>query len=110
MIKTRGLENLTNMDFKLRVWHCPQVTSGDIFYVYISDIQEAWGVLNVLLDYDLFQLHHSIKPGYCNMNGLEIWEETEECWVKWRNEDGMGIREYYDWLKEEKESENYDNH
>lgn len=70
----------------LRVWHIPQVP-GKPFHVAVDTPQEAQRVLNVLAQYDLFQLMNQIKPDYCNAAGLEVYEadsgEGEPGWCEW---------------------------
>lgn len=62
-------------------------------------------MINALADYDLFQFEKNIKLDYCNMNGLEMWDEslTEEDmrdmelsdkWVEWYDDEHEDIREY----------------
>lgn len=82
---------------KLRVWHIPQVP-GKAFYVHVSTVDEAVLVMNALANYDLFQYDHNIKGDYCNMSGLEMYDESlteedlvdmelEDKWVEWYFED-----------------------
>lgn len=78
---------------KLRVWHIPQIPSK-AFHVPVSCPEEAIKILNVLADYDLFQLENNIKPDYSSAQGLEEWDETEQDWIEWNSEDGLEIREY----------------
>lgn len=81
------------METKLRVWHVPQIPCKS-FYVPVSSPDEAIKILNVLADYDLFQLDNNIKPDYSSAQGLEEWDETEQEWIEWTSEDGLEIREY----------------
>lgn len=67
---------------KLRVWHIPQVP-GKPFYVYTDDIREAKKIMDILAAYDLFQLENRIKPDFANMNGVQIWDETDQEWIGW---------------------------
>lgn len=78
---------------KLRVWHIPQVPMNP-FYVPVETPEEAIKILDVLADYDLFQLEHNIKPDYCSTQGLQEWDEEEQDWLEWNTEDGLEIREY----------------
>ncbi|BBK09199.1 superinfection exclusion protein [Klebsiella phage 05F01] len=82
---------------KLRVWHIPQVL-GKAFHVYVNTVDEAVLVMNALADYDLFQYDNNIKGDYCNVSGLEMYDEslTEEDlvdmdlkdkWIEWYLED-----------------------
>lgn len=80
---------------KLRVWHIPQVPMKP-FYVPVETPEEAIKILDVLADYDLFQLEHNIKPDYCSIQGLQEWDEEEQDWLEWSTEDGVEIREYAD--------------
>lgn len=67
---------------KLRVWHIPQVP-GKPFYVYTDDIREAKKIMDILATYDLFQLENRIKPDFTNVNGVQMWDETEQEWIDW---------------------------
>ena len=82
---------------KLRVWWIPQVP-GKPFYVAVDTVAEGVKLTNILAMYDLFQFNNRIKPDYCNMGGLHVFEDSEAEWVDWYSEDG----EYDDpeeWLK-----------
>lgn len=67
---------------KLRVWHIPQVP-GKPFYVYTDDIREAKKIMDILASYDLFQLENRIKPDFTNVNGVQMWDKTEQEWIDW---------------------------
>lgn len=69
-------------DQQLRVWHIPQIP-GKAFYVEVSSVQEGVNVMDILANYDLFQLKHNIKPDYANAQGLEVFEVEENDWVDW---------------------------
>lgn len=81
------------METKLRVWHIPQIPCRP-FYVPVSTPEEAIKILDVLANYDLFQLENNIKPDYSNAQGLEEWIEAEQDWLEWNSEDGLEIKEY----------------
>ncbi|MBF5007623.1 hypothetical protein [Diaphorobacter caeni] len=74
----------------LRVWHIPQIP-GKPFHVAVDTPREAKKLLSVLADYDLFQLEHNIKPDYCNVGGLEVYEQ----------DDGEGAPGWCEWFDEE---------
>lgn len=83
---------------KLRVWHVPQVPMK-AFYIEASSIDEAWKILNVLWNYDLFQYENNVKPDYCNMSGLEYFDEGENQWYEWEDDDGRNIKEHFENLE-----------
>lgn len=67
---------------KLRIWWIPQIPL-EAFKVEVKDLTEAKKILNVLTDYDEFQLEKNIKPDYSNTGGVEFfdgqeWSEFEE--------------------------------
>ena len=88
-------------NIKLRVWHISQVPTKP-FHVEVASVEEAWKILNVLWDYDIFQYENNVKHDYTNASGLEYWDEEEQDWLEWRDEEtDYEIREYF----ENKESE-----
>jgi hypothetical protein len=81
------------MEYKngdLRIWWIPQVPM-EAFYVYIQSLVEAKKILTVLADYDMFQYNNNVKPDYCNVGGLQIYEKEEGEWLDWESEDGESI-------------------
>jgi hypothetical protein len=79
------------MTKKLQVWWCPQVPMK-AFIVDVATVEEGAKVMEVLANYDLFQLKNKIKPDYCNAGGLQQWEEDR---------DGEGTPGWLDWYDEE---------
>jgi hypothetical protein len=73
---------------QLRVYHIPQVPMKP-FRVYVKTIQEAKLIMDTLAYYDLFQLEHKIKPDFCNVSGLEVYES--DGWGDWYDEEGQDI-------------------
>lgn len=84
---------------KLRVWHIPQVPMK-AFRVEVSNIDEAWKILNTLWDYDLFQYENRVKPDYCNASGLEYFDEEENAWYEWRDDGGYDIKRHFESMKD----------
>lgn len=89
---------------KLRVWWIPQVPMK-AFHVDVETVQEGAKILNVLADYDQFQLDNNIKPDYCNSGGLMMLDPDDKedgpfgSWVDWHDE-ATGIddlHEYAEW-------------
>jgi hypothetical protein len=73
----------------LRVWHIPQVPMK-AFYVPVANLVEAKLILDTLSHYDDFQLKNKIKPDYCNVNGLQMYDPdyiennvTDSGWTDW---------------------------
>jgi len=71
---------------KLRVWWIPQVPMKP-FRVPVESVREGVKLMNVLADYDLFQFRNNIKPDYCNVGGLEMYDEEEKSWMDWYDEE-----------------------
>ena len=69
----------------LRVWWVPQVPMK-AFYVSVPDLRTARLMLDTLARYDLFQFENNIKPDYCNIGGLMVWDGT--AWIDWHDIDG----------------------
>jgi hypothetical protein len=74
----------------LKVWWIPQVPMKS-FDVTVASVEEGAKILEVLANYDLFQLENNIKPDYCNAGGLAEWTE----------DDGEGKPGWVDWYDEE---------
>lgn len=96
---------------KFRVWHIPQIPMKS-FNVEVESVEEGVRLMDTLANYDAFQYENNIKPDYCNMNGLQMWDEslTEEDmrdmdlsdkWVDWYNDDYDDPRDYIESLNEE---------
>lgn len=70
----------------LQVWWIPQVPM-EPFTVDVNSVVEGAKLLDVLANYDLFQLKHRIKPDYCNAGGLRRWcadnGDGEPGWEDW---------------------------
>lgn len=96
---------------KFRVWHIPQIPMKS-FFVEVKSVEEGVRMMNALADYDAFQYENNIKPDYCNVNGLQMWDEslTEEemqdmelsdKWVDWYNDEFDDPRDYVESLNNE---------
>lgn len=64
----------------LRVWHIPQVP-GEAFHVPVTSPTDAIRVMTILAEYDAFQFTQHVKPDYCNVAGLEVWDGDN--WTEW---------------------------
>jgi hypothetical protein len=83
----------------LQVWWIPQIP-GKSFLVDVKDISEAVKLLDVLAQYDLWQLEHNIKPDYCNAGGLNRYSDDI---------DGEGTPGWESWYDEESGEDNPEN-
>lgn len=72
----------------LKVWWIPQVP-GKPFEVPVATIDEAKKLLDVLAKYDDFQFANRIKPDYCNVGGLVVFEDG--AWLDWTDADGNDV-------------------
>lgn len=76
---------------KFRVWWIPQIP-GEPFHVEVSSVEEGVKIMDVLAQYDLFQLAQNIKPDYSNTGGLEVFDADDRTdgndgsWVDWFDE------------------------
>ena len=83
---------------RLRVWWIPQVP-GKPFLVPVDTLVEGKRLLNVLANYDLFQLENNIKPDYSNVGGLSVFDPYDKedgpdgSWLDWEDSDGNSIDE-----------------
>jgi len=90
------------MEKKLRVVHNCQVGALDkLFYVDVNSPEEAWKIMNILWDYDIYQFENQIKPDYCNVTTLEEFDEETNEWFDWYDEEGLDIREHFEALEDE---------
>ena len=67
----------------LRIWWIPQVGMDTTFYVSVETREQGEWLQDVLTDYDEFQFENKVKPDYCNVGGMQIfedgrWQEIEE--------------------------------
>jgi len=67
----------------LKVWWVPQAPMRSFEVPVFSPEQGAF-LLNVLAEYDAFQLLNNVKPDYCNSGGLMVFEGGE--WCDWQGE------------------------
>ena len=87
---------------KLRVWWIPQVGINETFYVPVNTPEEGKKLLDTLAAYDAFQLQNKVKPDYCNIGGLQIFDDEDGEWYDWNIETDDY---YYDDLDEYCESD-----
>lgn len=94
---------------KFRVWHIPQVPMK-AFFVEVSSVEEGVKMMDALANYDAFQYENNIKPDYCNVNGLHMWDDQltdddvkemglDDKWVDWYNDEFDDPREYLESLQ-----------
>lgn len=72
----------------LRIWWIPQIPMKQFSYK-VESLKEAKLILDMLAEYDLFQFEHNIKLDYCNVGGLQIFEDGE--WIDWYDDNGNSI-------------------
>ena len=83
-----------NQNQKLRIIHIPQIgLNGKMFTFPVSSIEEAKKMILLIDVYDIYQYEKHIKPDFCNMTDLEVWNEAENEWETWYDEDGNTIGE-----------------
>ena len=66
----------------LKVWWIPQVPM-ESFEIPVSDANQGAFLLRVLSEYDAFQYLQKVKPDYCNVGGLQVFEDGE--WCDWQD-------------------------
>lgn len=84
----------------LRVYWIPQVPMTG-YIVPVDSVTEAVKIMDVLANYDLFQLKHNVKPDYCNMGMLQMYDAEEAEWLDWNLEFDVTIRgvRYTEWFE-----------
>lgn len=98
---------------KLRVWWNPQVGIENAFYIPVKDEVEAKKVMDMLGTYDAFLLENGIREDYCNVCGLEMYDEESGDWEDWHFEteddyfddvdeyvESLGLEEIEDFVNE----------
>jgi len=81
-------------DQKLRVWWIPRIPMK-AFYVNVKSIEEAFLITETLAAYDKFQFDNNVKGDYCNVGGLQYWDDDENKWLDWHDEEeGLEYDEY----------------
>lgn len=90
---------------KLRVWWIPQVGIEKTFYIPVNSPEEGKRIIDILAAYDAFQYQNRVKPDYCNVGGLQIFDESEGEWNDWYLETDD---DYFDDLDEYCESDSCD--
>ena len=87
---------------KLRISHFPQVPCNP-YRVEVENLKEAKKIMNILAEYDYFQLENNIKPDYSNVTVLEMYDEENKDWVDWEDEEtGIDdLDEYIEFISEE---------
>jgi hypothetical protein len=90
----------------LKVWWIPQVPMKAFEYP-VNSVQEGFILLDALGMYDDFQFKNNIKPDYCNVGGLSVFDEGDveevdgihyDGWSDWCSDMGDDINFY---LREE---------
>lgn len=66
----------------LRVWWIPQIPMKAFTTPVESVAQGVW-LCDVLAAYDTFQHENNVKPDYCNVGGVERYEEDGDGGFDW---------------------------
>lgn len=67
--------------YNWRVWWIPQVGSGITpFFIECPTPEFALRTIEVLAEYDLYQLRENVKPDYSNAGGIQRWEDQTGEW------------------------------
>lgn len=93
---TSNRQPVIPMRRQYRVWWISQVPMKP-FYVPVYSPLEGRKILDVLAEYDLFQLQNNIKPDFSNAGGLEVFDlDNKEdgpdgSWLEWADSEGNDI-------------------
>lgn len=77
----KRLEQLRYAAMRFRVYHIPQVPMKAI-RIQCNSLATAMGLVDTLAQYDLFQLHHRVKPDFCNASGIEYYDHADKEWYE----------------------------
>ena len=83
MSKNETVNRIFESERKLRVWWIPQIGIEKSFYIQVNNPIEARKIMDVLGAYDKFQLELNLKGDYCNIGGLQMYDEEECEWIDW---------------------------
>jgi hypothetical protein len=89
---TNRLDNPQHKD--LKVWHIPQIPLRDgvkPFEVPVRSVVEGKFLMDVLSQYDMYQLATNIKPDFSNACGLMIYDAGEGEWNDWYDDEGNDL-------------------
>lgn len=94
------METTKNKQGDLKVCWFPQVPCK-AFEVPVVSVTEGVKLMDVLANYDAFQLENNIKPDYANTGELTIFEEDDNEFLNWYIEFDVTIKgqrysEYFD--------------
>lgn len=97
---------------KMRVWWIPQIgASNEAFHIPVQSVEEGKKIMDILSVYDAYQLQNRIKPDYCNMGGLEIYNPETGDYEGWyfETEDNYfdNVDEYLSTTDKAKEIDNF---
>lgn len=70
----------------VRVWWIPQVPM-DSFEVLVESVEQGRWLCDILARYDAFQYDHHVKPDYCNIGGVQIYEVIDNGLGDWYDVD-----------------------
>jgi hypothetical protein len=76
------------------------------FNVDVDSVAEGVKIMDVLAQYDLFQLENNIKPDYSNAGGLNMFDPDDKedgpdgSWVSWYDEK-TGEDDPHTWLEQQ---------
>lgn len=116
LVTLRNKERFNNPQIgDLRIWWIPQVPMSPFYWPLKGGTKEeivenAGNILDMLAEYDMWQLENNIKPDFSNVGGLEIYEadngDGKSGWCDWYSEDGEDLEELRRIKREEKFMEN----
>ena len=56
---------------------------NETFYVPVGTPEEGKKLLDTLAAYDAFQLQNNVKPDYCNIGGIQMFDDEYGEWCNW---------------------------
>ena len=86
----------------LRIWWIPQLGMGNTFYWSVKTIADGVNLMNLLAEYDAFELANNVKPDYANAGGIEMFQQAETCqeWQDWYDQE-TGEDDPREWLEQQ---------
>jgi hypothetical protein len=80
-------EEPVDMAKRFKAWYIPQVPMKP-FEIEASTAAKAQTILNIIINFSIFEFENKVKPDYCDAGGVSEWNVGEQEWVDIEEMDG----------------------